>query len=192
MSTWKKAAGLVIAGLFMLVMGLCKTALAGTTDTVLVTVTVNVVSVSVDTTTWAIGQVAPSAVAISNAIPVENDGNVQEDYSLSLDHTGWEIATSSGAAGDKFVLSALFTTTPAASIVDNMFGETDGPDDVIVDGNTPASPTMYARTGEGPDAKGYDVVETLFRDLYLNFRAPTSSVLTTEQSITVTVTAAAG
>ena len=156
------------------------------------TVSVNVGIVNLATPTWAIGQFAPSAPAVFGAIPVENDGNVQEDYSLSLDHTGWTIGTSSGAWSERFVLSGLFTTTPAASVVDNMFGETDGTDDVILDGNTPASATMYGRTQENDGAKGLNVTKDLFRDLFLDFRAPSSTVLTTEQSITVTVTAAAG
>jgi len=188
-----KRVGLVLAGLGMLMLGHFKPASAATTGDINVTVTVDVVSVSVASTTWAVGSVAPATISISSAIGVTNDGNRQEDYSLSLTYTpGWTISTDQTAASNEFVMLGLFTTTPAASLADGSFGEGGTGDDVVVTGATSASATAYARTAEGTTAKGFDVAASGIRSLFLNFRAPTANTISAQQSMTVTVTAAAG
>ena len=193
MSTWKKLTGSVLAVLGILMLGMSRPAQAATTDIIHITVTVDVVSVNIATTTWAIGSVVPGSINISSAIPVENDGNRQEDYQLSLTYSpGWTIGTTTTPATNTFVLLALFTTTPTGSVTDSIFGESSGTDDVITTSAQTCTTTLFGITGETDANKGFDVAALDFQDMFLNFRAPTSNTFTAEQSMTVTVTALAG
>ena len=82
---------------------------------------------------------------------------------------------------------ALFTgdTLP----VDGDFGS----EDRLTTTPTAADTTnKFAITADAANLKGADVGATGARKLYLDFRAPTSNTVATEQSITVTVTASAG
>ena len=186
-----KKLSLIAAGLGFL--ALAKPASAATTQPINVTVTVDYISVSVASATWAIGQIAANTINISSAIAVTNDGNRQEDYSLSLAYTpGWTIGTGQSAGVDTFVMLALFTTTPVNTLNNTEFGEGGAGDDVVTTGALSASATLFAKTAETVGAKGYDVAFSAVRSLYLNFRAPTSNTVSAQQSMTVTVTAAAG
>jgi hypothetical protein len=192
MSTWKKTLKVALAVLGLTGFGLVNTASAALTDTINVLVIVNVVSVNVSANTWDIGQVNPGSDTRSPAITVTNDGNVQEDMALSLTYTpGWTISADQNEGADEFVLLGMFTTTAAGSLVDSDFGEGGAADDLILVASNPASATEYARTGEGPTAKGYGINATLTRPLVLNFRAPSSNTIAAQQSMTVTVTASA-
>ena len=92
MSTVKKSMGLALAGLFILMFGMFKTASAATSANISVTVTVDIVSITVASNTWAVGAIAPNTVKLSSAIAVTNGGNRQEDYSLNLAYAGVWVA----------------------------------------------------------------------------------------------------
>ena len=134
-----KKIGLALAGLGLIVFGVSSNAKAALTDDVYVTVTVDVVSVAVDTTTWAIGQVSPSSINISSDITVTNDGNRQEDYSLNLAYTGgWTPSADNTAGADEFAMMAVFTTESMGTLEDADFAVSD----VVVTGLTGASTTV--------------------------------------------------
>ena len=188
MNRWTKTIGLAIAGLSIMAFGLTR-AEAATTDDVYVTVTVDIISVAVGTTTWAIGQVAPSDIAISSAIPVTNDGNQQEDYSLILAHAGdWGVSANASPGVDEFVLSAIFTDKGIGTMVDADFVLNDTVEELSDD----ADAGIFAIDADGDGVKGFNVLKTEERQLHLNFRAPSSNTAALEQTISVTVTAAAG
>ena len=78
---------------------------AGTTDTISVTVTLENISISLDTGTWAIGTVAAGSVNTSSAYTVTNDGNVAEDIAIqTADSASWTSEAASGV--DQFVMDA--------------------------------------------------------------------------------------
>ena len=163
-----KKIGLIMAGIGMLAFGFTKNVSAAVTDDVYVTVTVDIVSVSVDTTTWAIGQITPSSINISSDITVTNDGNRQEDYSLNLAYTGgWTPSADDSAGADEFAMMAVFTTESMGTLEDADFATTD----VVVTGLTGASATVFAIDADAIGVKGYDVAALATRTMHLNFRA---------------------
>ena len=94
----KKA--LLIASLLAAVMLVGVTqATAQTAQDVTVTVTVpSVLSVSLSTGAWAIGEVALGETATSVSITATNNGNVTEDFSIvSGDSTNWTCGTAAGS-----------------------------------------------------------------------------------------------
>ena len=188
MSNWKKTIGLALAGLGIMAFGLVNKAEAAPTDDVYVTVTVHVISVAVDTTTWAIGTVAPSSVDISSAITVSNDGNTQEDMSLNSAFGGgtW-TSPDETPSGDQYALMAMFTDKGVGLLLDADFGA----EDLLTGSPTPASASDYAIAADGAGVKGFTVNVGTPRTLHLNFRAPTSNTEQLEQTISVTVTASA-
>jgi len=188
--TYIKKLSLIVVGLGLITLGVGSSIQAAETHNIAVTVTVDVVSVSVASNTWAIGQVSPNSANISDSIGVTNDGNRQEDYRLSLAYAGsWTVNNSSGVATDKFALLGLFTgSTP----VDADFGADGATDDVITSGLSTASSTQFAISADPLGDKGYDNAAAAVRSLKLNFRAPSANTVPAQQSITVTVTAIAG
>ena len=118
-----KKIGLTLAAIGMLAFGFTKNVSAAVNRwTYTSTVTVDIVSVSVDTTTWAIGQIAPSSINISSDITVTNDGNRQEDYSLNLAYTGgWTPSADDTAGADEFAMMAVFTTESMGTLEDADF-----------------------------------------------------------------------
>ena len=188
MSTWKKTIGLTLVGLGLIAFGATRNAQAAVTDDVYVTVTVEIISVAVDTTTWAIGTVAVNTINVSSEITVTNDGNRQEDFSLNSAYTGGWSSPDETPGADQYAMMALFTDKGVGLIVDGDFGS----EDLLSASVTPASSDDYAITGDAAGVKGYDVGNGTTRLMHLNFRAPTSNTEALEQTISVTVTAAAG
>jgi len=62
----------------------------------------------------------------------------------------------------------------------------------VIESQTDATATVYAITAEGASVKGYDCTQNAVRKLWFRFDAPSGTNLTTQQWITVTVTAVAG
>lgn len=157
----KKA--LLIASLLALMMVVGVTQATAQTDDVTVTVTVpSVLSVSLSTGAWAIGEVALGETATSVSITATNNGNVTEDFSIvSGDSTNWTCETAAGS--EVFFMEAQGgDLTSYTSIDTSQTLETDLP----------------KTTGTV--------------SFFLRFTAPTATAaLDTEQAITVTVTAAA-
>lgn len=155
-------------------------------EVVTLTVTIKRISVAVSSGTVAFGAVADGAIvqtSEANDVTVTNDGNVAEDFTLALSESGpWSPGAAPGP--DVFVLSGLFV------------GDADAPtgvhfnlDDVIATGEQTADGAVFgdaafAANGAGVPAGGAN-------DLWLEFKAPTSSTVFTQQAITVTVGAVA-
>ena len=90
---------------------------AAPTAGITVTVTLaEVISVSIDVPTWAIGQKALSETAISALVTATNDGNVTEDLAIkAADGAGaWTLGAVAGA--NQFSLG-LATSDPYATFV---------------------------------------------------------------------------
>ena len=196
MSTWKKAVGLGVIALGLMFVGTKKAGAVATTQDILVTVTVDLISVSVGSATWDIGTgVSVSDVRISSRIPVTNDGNVLETYSLSINDGGsvWDNNDAIDTVGtDVYAMLALFTTTSIGSLLDSHFSADAGDtDDLITTGGTAATASNFARAAEDTTVKGLSIPTTEVRSLYLNFRSPSTNTQSAEQNMTVTVTAAA-
>jgi hypothetical protein len=195
MSTWKKKLGLALAGLALTGIGK-GVAQAATFADISVVVQVQVISITVASTTWVIsegGTVVPGSVHTSSAIAVTNNANVQEDYRLSLaEDGGWTPSADATADNNEFVLLALFTDTPATNMNDALFNDGGGTDDVVTTSLQTATANLFAINANGIGEKGYDVPFGQQRNLYLDFRTPTTNSVTETQYITVTVTAIAG
>jgi hypothetical protein len=196
MKTWKKV-GLALTGLGLMVLSKGSAQAAATAD-ISVVVQVQVISVSVATTTWSLsnemGAIVPGSVNVSSGIFVTNNGNVQEDYRLSLaENGGWAPSADVTPGSDEFALLALFTNAAASSLNDGSFNDlANATDDLITTSAQTATADLFARNGDATGQKGFDVAASGVRSLYLDFRAPTSNTVAATQYITVTVTAIAG
>lgn len=125
--------------------------------------------------------VAGSATVSTAASTVTNDGNVTETYSLNLTNPGGWTAVQATPADEQYCLSARFNTTQPAS------GTFTYADHALSTTSTACSATEFAG-----DQTGLSVPATQTRSLWLKFEAPSSTTVTTQQTIVVTITASAG
>ena len=147
-----------------------------------INVTVTIQNLSISTTgPIAYGVVAVSSATVSaSASTVTNDGNVTETYDIKLtDPAGW-TATSGAPGSETYRLSAQFNAAQptAVSFAANH--------DLTTTDQT-SSGTIFAG-----DQTGLSVAASAARSLWFKFEAPTSTTVTTQQTITVTLTATAG
>ncbi|MCX6832130.1 MAG: hypothetical protein NT028_08370 [candidate division Zixibacteria bacterium] len=149
-----------------------------------VTVTATILSVSVSVTSGspvAFGIVAASSTTRSTvAAVIANDGNVNETYSLSLTDpvADWTAAATAGA--NEYVLSAMFSTAAP--------GATFGAEDVLALAPPVAcTATVFGNTVAGES--GLVVPMSEARNLWLEFKAPTTTSSYAQKTITVTITA---
>lgn len=163
-------------------LGFAVCAQAAGSDTVAVKVTI-LASLSVDITETELnlGSVDAGTTTVSSAgVTVTNTGSgVAETYSLSLtDPSGW-TASQSAPDVETYVLNAAFDSDGSLTW------------DVT---NHALSTTPVACTGTkfAGDQTGVSVPYGGVRKLWFQFMAPTATSLTSEQSITITVTAQAG
>ena len=167
------ALGLMLAG----------SAQAGNPATITVTVTIQNLSVS---TSGAIAfgtVVAASSTVSGSASTVTNDGNVTETYSLSLTNPGsWTADQAAPSAAEHYALLAEFNSTAPNA---NTFSYANH---ALSTSSVASSGTKFA----GSDETGLSIATNGVRHLWFRFDAPTSTAVTTQQSITVTVTASAG
>lgn len=148
-----------------------------------VTVTIQSVSVNLSGTTWAIGAIAAGQdlqMSETSDITVTNNGNVPESFTLRLsDPPGW---TAGGTAGSEtYVMKGLLAGTTDAPA-----GGDFGPEDVITAASQTATTGIFGYAGPS-GANGAGVAPGNSVDLWLHFSAPTSTSVTTQQSIVVTV-----
>ena len=150
--------------------------------TISVTVTIQNLSVSA-TGPIAFGTVVAGSQTVSGAAStVTNDGNVTETYSLNLTNPAtWTAVGAAPSAAEEYALLALFNN---AAPVGTDFGYANHALSTV---STASSGTKFAGT-----QSGLSVPVTQTRNLWFRFNAPTSTAVTTQQAITVTVTAAAG
>ena len=148
--------------------------------TISVTVTIQNLSVSA-TGPIAFGTVLVSSTTVSSAAStVTNDGNVTETYDMKLtDPAGW-TATSGAPGAETYRLSAQFNVAQPTAV-------SFAADHDLTTTDQTSSGTIFAG-----DETGLSVAAAATRSLWFKFEAPTSTTVTTQQSITVTVTASAG
>ena len=155
---------------------------AGAANPSTVNVTVTIQSLSVSTSgPIAFGTVvAGSATVASDSSHVVNDGNVTETYSISLTDPGGWTAVQASPGAEEYVLSVMFNATQPAS------GGFAYADHALTTSSVASSATQFAG-----DQTGLSVAASGIRYLWFKFEAPSSTTVTTEQTIVVTVTAAA-
>jgi hypothetical protein len=149
--------------------------------TINVTVTIQNLSVSA-TGPIAFGTVVASSVTVStDSSHVINDGNVTETYWLMLaDPAGW-TAVQAAPGAEEYCLSAQFNASQPTA------GSFTYANHALSTTSTACSGTKFAG-----DQTGLSVAVSGVRYLWFKFEAPTSTTVTTEQTIVVTLTAAAG
>jgi hypothetical protein len=147
--------------LILLLFGLVSQLQAGQTTGISVTVTLELISVSVAPTSWAIGSVAAESSKESGTYTVTNDGNVTENISIQC-----------GSSANWTVAATISTT--------NQFKmEAKGGDFLAT----------YTSIDTSKVLKSNLAALGTVTDLKLNFTAPQAGSNTTEQTISVTLTA---
>ena len=150
--------------------------------TITVTVTIQNLSVSASGSI-AFGIVTASSENVSgSASTVTNDGNVTETYSLSLTNPAtWVAVQAAPSAAEEYALLAKFNSgAPTAASFTYA-------DHALSTVSVASSATKFAG-----NQTGLSVAASATRSLWFRFNAPTSTTVTAQQSITVTITAAAG
>jgi hypothetical protein len=171
-------ASLVAVACLILVPASAQAALSATID---VTVTIQNLSVSA-TGPIAFGVVTAASQTVSTlASTVTNDGNVTETYSLNLtDPAGW-TAVSAAPGVDEYALLSIFNVAQPA------VGDFNYADHALTTLPVSSSATQFAGT-----QSGLSLAAGTISSLWLRFDAPTSTLVTTQQTIVLTITAAAG
>ena len=183
----------IIAIGLVLMFGCIVQGYAAATDTCAMSVTVTVAkSVAITDDPLVFASVAANnttGVVSNSAATVTNDGTTTQDYNLQITDrpSTWSVLETAGNPGDEqFKLFAMFASgTPVAGD----FSDVSAEDVVKLGATTNASSTVYAKNDQGADVKGTSCTATSVRNLWFRFVPPASTVLTTVQGITVTVTA---
>lgn len=150
--------------------------------TINVTVTIQSVNVSVSASgPIGFGVVSVASVSVAgDSSHVVNDGNTAETYSLNLANPGGWTAVRAAPGADQYCLSAQFNSfEPTAGSFTYSYHALS---------TTSTACTYYQFAG---NQTGVSVPISGIRYLWFKFEAPTSTSVTTEQTIVVTVTAAA-
>lgn len=170
--------GIATLACLMLVSTAAQAALSATIN---VTVTIQNLSVSA-TGPIAFGVVTAASQTVSTvASTVTNDGNVTETYSLNLtDPAGW-TAVGAAPAAEQYALLATFNS------VQPVVGDFNYTDHALTTLPVSCSATQFAG-----DQSGLSLAAGTVTSLWLRFDAPTSTTVTTQQTIILTITAAAG
>ncbi len=166
----------------VLALGLSGTAFGGNPATISVTVTIQNLSVSA-TGPIAFGTVvAGSQTVSSSSSTVTNDGNVTETYSLNLTNPStWTAVQAAPSAAEEYALLAQFNSSAptGSSFTYSNYA--------LSTSSVASSATKFAG-----DQTGLSVATSATRKLWFRFNAPTSTSVTSQQTVTVTITAAAG
>ena len=155
---------------------------AAVSDQITVTVTIQNLSVAA-TGDIAFGAVTTSSATVSTgSTSVQNDGNITETFSLDLtDPTVWTAVQAAPSAAEEYALLAQFNATQPGvgtfTYVDHALSTT----------STASSASQFAG-----DQTGLSVPSGGTRILWFRFNAPVSTGETTEKTIVVTITGAAG
>ena len=177
--------GLVILGL----VGLAAQSYGAETADITVYVKVQTLSVAISPTSHDFGTLTAgsSAVAVSS-ITVTNDGNVQEKFKLGIPsepNGSWTSVTAAVPGSEEYRLSGIFTGSVPGS------GDYGAEDSFSVSTERTATADDLAITADGIGVKGYQVDQGNSRGLWFKFEAPSTTIITTQQSITARVTALA-
>ena len=176
---------LILMGLILLMlpMGLY----AAQTANITVTVTVRYISVAVSPNTYDFGFVDPGTYTTATSkIDVTNDGNDAEDFKLQITSSpSWTVEeTSADPGNEEYKLLGLFNSSAPGDIY---VGDApaEGTDDIIFE----SSQKNCNTTNFAGDQNGDNVPSGATRNLWFRFGAPSSTAVTTQQSIVVTVSA---
>jgi hypothetical protein len=145
-------------------------------------------SISIDSSSYDFGSVFEASTNVAtSSITVTNNGNVAERYSLQLSApAGWTAVTDTAPGAEEFRFCGNFQTATAQS---SHFVIGVSSSDAIGTAMRVSSNADFGKDNEGEAAKGYNVPVSEERYLWFRFEAPTSTVLTSQQTITVTITA---
>ncbi|UCG61614.1 MAG: hypothetical protein JSV52_15100 [Candidatus Zixiibacteriota bacterium] len=145
-----------------------------------VTVTVQNLSVSASGPI-AFGTVtAGSSTVASDSSHVVNDGNIAETYSISLTNPGGWTAVQAVPGDEEYALSVMFNSDLP------LVGDFAYADHALTTSSVASSGTKFAG-----DQTGLSVAASGIRYLWFKFESPASTVVTAEQTIIITITAAA-
>ena len=116
-----------------------------------------------------------------------NDGNVTEKYQLSIPGSEpngtWSSVTAGAPGAEEYRISGIFKN--AQPVAGNFLAS----DSFSVSTARVATATDLALDADGAGEKGYNVATSAERKLWFKFEAPSSTVITTQQTITVRITA---
>lgn len=159
---------------------LVSTIQAANPATINVTVSVQTLSVSASGPI-AFGTVtAGSATVASDSSHIVNDGNVTETYSISLANPAGWTAVQAAPGAEEYVISVMFNSDQP------LVGDFAYADHALTTSSVASSGTQFAG-----DQTGLSVTASGIRYLWFKFEAPSSTVVTAQQTIVITVTAAA-
>jgi len=180
----------VLAGLLILgVVGLASQSHAGDTADITVYVKIQKFSVAVAPTSYDFGTLTAGQEAVASSyIAVTNDGNVTERFSLQIPsepNETWTSVTSGTVDAEEYRLFAVFKDTAPVS------GDYGLEDSFAVGVTRTATTDDLAKNGNPDAEKGFNVAQDDWRKLWFKFEAPSSTDITTIQSITARVTALA-
>ena len=158
------------------------TAFAANPATISVTVTIQNLSVAASGPV-AFGTVVAGSQTVSTAgSTVTNDGNVTETYSVSLTNpSSWTAVQAAPSSAENYALLAQFNSTAPTAASFTYANH------ALSTTSVASSATKFAG-----DQTGLSVAASGTRLAWFRFNAPTSTAVTTQQSITVTLTASAG
>ena len=172
---------------------------AATTADLTVTVTIQVVSLTASfrdaaASTFAMGAVAAASTnLIADPITITNSGNVAETYNLKItpETSGWTSVTAAPSAAEEYQMSGVFRAPADGAPVSGDY--VDNSDDYSFGTTRTADgANILAKNGDsgGDGTKGYKMATGSNLYLWLRFKAPTSTSVTTQQSIVTRITAA--
>ena len=159
---------------------------AGTAD-ITVTVKIQKLSVAVSPSSYDFGTLTAGGSSVSDSfIAVTNDGNVTEKFQLSVvsePNGTWSSVTASAPGAEQYRLSGIFKNS--APVAGNFLAS----DAFSVSTSRVATASDLALDADADGEKGFSVSESSARKLWFKLEAPSSTVITTQQSITARVTA---
>lgn len=147
-----------------------------------INVTVTIQSLSVSATgPIAFGTVTAGGTTVAaDSSHVVNDGNVTATYSISLTDPGGWTAVQAAPGAEEYTLSVMFNATaPLAG------------DFAYADHALSTAPEASSGTKFAGDQTGLSVPASGIRYLWFKFEAPSSTAVSSEQTIVITVTAVA-
>jgi len=178
---------------FLAIVGFISQAEAQTSGTCRMSVTVSAArSVEVTDEPLTFGSVTPGSKMVNtdaSGCKVKNSGTKWNAYELNITNkpTAWSVyeETTGDPGNEEFRLLALFTSSSPPGTDD--FVEAN---DIVKTAATLATTeTVYAIDEEGPSVKGAHCSAGAVRKLWFRFDAPTTTDLSDQQWITVTITA---
>jgi hypothetical protein len=176
----------IILGILIMLL-LPSLAKAGDTADLTAYVKIQKLSVSVNPTSFDFGVMTAGGVNVADTyIAVTNSGNVTEKFKLSVPsepNGTWTSVTANTPSVEEYRISAMFK---AIAPISGDFGPEDS---FSVSSERVASSTDLAKDTDPAGEKGYNVAENGWRKLWFKFEAPSETVITTQQAITVRVTA---